>query len=360
MSALRADLLLAPELREPVQAFFEPRAPAVDAGQATVKEGLAYLHECVFTAPRNGESPNADLQRVIEVVATVAWSDLSSAFSLWCHRMVLEYLAYAPPGSVLREEVLPRLLRCELLGTTALAPAMAHFVSGAPLPITARVENGAFLLQGRVNWASNLFPPSFLMVTAAAVEGMERALIVAVPGDTPGLQLDPYPRLLALQATGSSSVRLEGVRLAPEWLITDDLHAFVQHIRPTFLLLQSAFCWGLAARALAEARPLVRGVNEVLRPDLEELEERAAHLALLVREAAADRGQTSSPQRLLEIRLGCAQLATSAVALEAKAVGGRSYILDTPTARRLREAAFLPVQAPTEGQLRWELSHYRS
>ena len=25
-------------------------------------------------------------------------------------------------------------------------------------------------------------------------------------------------------------------------------------------------------------------------------------------------------------------------------------------ARRLREAAFLPVQAPTEGQLRWELS----
>jgi alkylation response protein AidB-like acyl-CoA dehydrogenase len=59
---------------------------------------------------------------------------------------------------------------------------------------------------------------------------------------------------------------------------------------------------------------------------------------------------------IVALRLDCARLASEAVALEAKVVGGRSYLASSGTARRLREAAFLPVQAPTEGQLRWELS----
>jgi hypothetical protein len=43
-------------------------------------------------------------------------------------------------------------------------------------------------------------------------------------------------------------------------------------------------------------------------------------------------------------------------ALEAKMMGGRGYVVTTPTARRLREAAFLPIQALTERQLRWEIA----
>ena len=36
-------------------------------------------------------------------------------------------------------------------------------------------------------------------------------------------------------------------------------------------------------------------------------------------------------------------------------VGGRGYAMSSPTARRAREAAFLPVQSPSQSQLRWEL-----
>ena len=65
-----------------------------------------------------------------------------------------------------------------------------------------------------------------------------------------------------------------------------------------------------------------------------------------------------TPEReLVRLRLECARLATATTALEAKVVGGRAYVTTHPTARRLREAAFLPIQAPTEGQLRWELAH---
>ena len=45
-----------------------------------------------------------------------------------------------------------------------------------------------------------------------------------------------------------------------------------------------------------------------------------------------------------------------ATRIEATVRGGTGYLAASAVSRRLREAAFLPIQAPTEGQLRWELS----
>lgn len=355
----RADLLLPPDRREEIAAFLEPRAAAVDAGVGGVQEGIAFVADGVL-APSAGACssavPNNDLVRVAEPIATVAWSDMSTAFSLWCQRMVLEYLSYAPAGSPPREVALPQLLRTERLGSTALASAMAHHVSGAPLPLTARREGHELVLNGRVPWASNLFPPAFHMVTAVVDAATGQPIFVAVPGDTPGLRIDPQPSLLALQATGSSSVVLDEARIGANWCITTEFSHFIVRMRPIFLLLQSSFCWGLAHRALAEARASLRGINEVLRPDLDALEATAARLAAQIRCGLQDRERPSATRDAVQIRLDAARLATAAVALEAKALGGRGYVRASATARRLREAAFLPIQSPTEGQLRWELS----
>lgn len=349
------DLLLPSTLREQICAFFEPRASAVDAGEADIREGLAFVQTELL--PAAGGEPNADLARVAGVIATIAWSDMSSAFSLWCQRMVLSYLAWSPAGSWLRTAGLPQVQSVTRVGSTALAAAVAHYLGGPPPPLTARVEGETLVLNGRINWASNLFLPDFVMVTAAVSVDDDRRYIVAVPGDTPGLTVNPYPRLLALQATSSSSLVLQEARLSSDWVVTDEFAPFIEAIRPTFLLLQSSFCWGLARRALTETQTCLRGVNEVLRPDLEVLTQAAAQVCTRLRDALA---QPTGPaiQQIVRLRLDCAQLATATVALEAKAAGGRGYVATSPTARRLREAAFLPVQTPTEGQLRWELSRY--
>ncbi len=355
----RPDLLLGPAEREQVAAFLEPRVESSGAGDASdgaVREALRFLNRDVMGAGVTACGPKGDLMRVAETIATAAWCDMSAAFSLWCHRMVLEYLSSAPPGSPLEASTLPDVLGTRLLGSTALAGAMARHVGGAPLSVEWRPQGDAIVLNGRVSWASNLFPPDFVMVTAAANADDGRELIVALAGDTPGVCIEPYPRLLALQATGSSSVLLRDVRLPASWVIAEDFASFITRVRPTFLLLQSSFCWGLAARALAEARTCLRGVNEVFCADVEALEGRSAELAGEIR-AGLSRPAVDTPIRpLVQLRLDCAHLATAAVALEAKATGGRGYVTTSPTARRLREAAFLPVQAPTEGQLRWELS----
>jgi alkylation response protein AidB-like acyl-CoA dehydrogenase len=357
-----AVFLLEPAARAEVAGFLEPRAGAVDAvesapaGEARIREGLTFLNAQALASAGDEDRPNADLGRVGRTIATAAFSDLSTAFTLWCHRMVLEYLSCAPRGSFLRTDVLPRVWRTEWLGSTALAAAMAHCVAGTPLPVAWRREGDAIVIDGRVSWASNLYPPRFVMVTAAAHVDDGREVIVALRGDTPGLRIDPYPRLLALQATGSSSVALCGVRVTDEWLITGRFAPFVARVRPVFLILQSSFCWGLGYRSLVEARAGLRGVAEVFGDDLAQLEGRAAQLATQLAAAAGTGGAGVPIRSLVQLRLDCALLATAAVALEAKVAGGRGYAMASATARRLREAAFIPIQAPTEGQLRWELS----
>src|SRR3954466_11154548 len=152
-SGVGAGLLLAPGVREHVGAFLEPRAAAVDAGEAGVKEALAFLNDELAHAPGADQSqPNADLTCVAETIATAAGCDMSAAFSLWCHRMVLEYLSCAPDGSPLWQSTLPELLATRRLGSTALAAAMAYHVAGTPLPIQWRREGGDIVLDGRVNW----------------------------------------------------------------------------------------------------------------------------------------------------------------------------------------------------------------
>lgn len=342
-------LLLAPDLREPVTAYFEPRAAAIDSGTADIREGLAYVQRELL--------PDAapDLPCLVRTLATIAWSDVSSAFSLWSHQMVLAYLRWAEEDSPLRVELIPRLLRADLLGSTGLAPALAHLLTGDPLPIRARSDGDALVLDGRLHWASNLFPSGFVLVVPVQPDDGP-PLIVAIPGDAPGLTVEQSPPLLALQGTASAAVTLRGVRIDRRWVISTDLARFMDAVRPTLLLLQGSFSWGLAARSRSEAHARLRGDTDVFQADVADLRARLAESARTANAILANGIAASGPAAILRWRLAVAQIAAAAVALEAKLSGGRGFVATSPTARRLREAAFLPIQSPTEGQLRLALT----
>jgi alkylation response protein AidB-like acyl-CoA dehydrogenase len=161
--------------------------------------------------------------------------------------------------------------------------------------------------------------------------------------------------LLALNATGSSSVRLTEVEVPADAVLSTDLAGFVATIRPTFLLLQTAFCTGLTRRSLAEATHRVTGLNAELAGELTEQQaELAALRERMTRFARSSREATIGD--LLRLRLAASHAAIAATRLEATVRGGAGYLAASGTSRRLREAAFLPIQSPTEGQLRWELS----
>jgi hypothetical protein len=92
-------------------------------------------------------------------------------------------------------------------------------------------------------------------------------------------------------------------------------------------------------------------VNAVLRRDHEDLARRRDE-AVIALEAQASSQSGTGRARLARTRLDAMAVATQAVALETALCGGTGYRAGSATGRRVREAAFLPVQAPTLAQLR--------
>lgn len=354
-------LLADAALHDAIRGYVAPRAPEVDACRCTLREGLVHLASlgAVDLGVLTRDDP-ASFERMCEVTATVALDDMSQAFALWTHRMAIEYLHQCDDACRLRTAYLARLLAGEVIGSTSLATATANFLAATPLPLTFRRRaDGGLVVSGRLAWASNLEPPFLSVAAAAHADDARDRVIFAYSESTIGLSLPEYPRLLALQATASTAPVFAHAQVAPEQVLTSDFSGFVRRVLPTFLLIQCAFCWGLSRRALAEAEAALSGPGEVLRTDLRALQGRVDDAERRLRTLARhpDRPQIAT-RDLLALRLAWGQVTVDSVALEAKAVGGRGYMLGSGTARRLREAAFLPVQAPTEVQLRWLLSRY--
>jgi alkylation response protein AidB-like acyl-CoA dehydrogenase len=336
---LLADVRLPAALREHVAG----RASAVDACTASPRPALAQLAEAgLLTLGAPGHAGLVAEQAA--VLAELGESCLATAFSAWGHRMALEYLA--PRGDVLAEE----LAAFRRPGCSAMAAAFKAHVGLGPLPVTARVDGDEIVLDGRIPWASNLYDDA-VIVLAADLDG--EAVVVSVPVGTPGLTIKPARELLALEATASGALVFDGARVPRDAVSDESFADFATRVRRPFLALQSAFCVGIARAALAAAERNLEGIGAEFADDHAALRER---LDDVTRRLATTADDPSVPIRaFVQLRLDAATVAREAVRVEAAVTGGRGYIARSDTARRLREVAFLPVQSPTEAQLRWEL-----
>lgn len=281
------------------------------------------------------------------VVFDLATECTATAFSLWAHRASLEYL-HATGTEI------PDAMRTGAVpGCSAMAPAFKHAAGIGEIPVTLSRRGGELVLNGTVPWASNLYPEGVVVLPAVREDGNQ--VVVRSRVAAPGVRVRLLEDLMALNATASGILTFQDVALDPaEDLLSEDLPSFLAAVRGPFLLLQTAFCLGLSAAALAAAQDCLQGVAEVFRGELEEATGDHRRLrADLVRMAGTPRA--NSPRDLLRLRLDAALLTGRATRVEGKVVGGRGYAMSSPTARRAREAAFLPVQSPTEGHLRWEL-----
>jgi alkylation response protein AidB-like acyl-CoA dehydrogenase len=327
-----------------IEEFFSARAKAVDSGDADLRAGLRYLAELGLLA-------HPELQVSCDVVTAVARCCLASAFSVWAHTMVAEYLSMS--ASPRLQSQVPRLRDAAVIGSTAMAPAMQNLVGLADLGVRFTRNDDVLVVDGAVRWASNLFADGFLVVFGAAGgDGGER-VIVAVPSDAPGVVAGPPLGLLALGATCSSNVTFDKVRVGPEWVVSTQFETYLRAVKPRFLLLQSSFCIGLAQAAVACARSGLGRSFDVFQAEHDRF---TAALGLIEARQRRLVGSLGPARSVVEHRLEAAETAQAAVALELRVTGGGGYRAPSPTARRVREAAFLPIQSPTEGHLRWELA----
>jgi alkylation response protein AidB-like acyl-CoA dehydrogenase len=334
--------------REEVAARFRDGAAAVDHGDLQVRDGLRWLGERDLIAPAGAGLPHA-----VDLVERIAGECLSSAFSLWAHRMVIEYLSR---GATDAGAVLDELRAGRAVGSTAMAPALRDVAGLEPVPVLARRDGSGLRLTGPIRWASNLFDDAVVVLPVRLEDtGPAGRAVVRIRLSDPGVRVDPRPELLALNGTASSSARLDDVPVPAAAVLAEDLPGFVGAIRPAFLLLQTAFCAGLALRSVHEAGRHTSGPNAELAADLDTLVARAESVHQRLHAAAAEPTAIGRAE-LLRLRLDAADTASAATRIEATVRGGAGYLAGSEVSRRLREGAFLPIQAPTEGQLRWELS----
>ena len=340
------DLVLEPEL----VALIEANAAEVDAGNQDARYILPLLGQRqLFDKP--------DAVTTARLIRDLSRLDLSVGFTTWAHRMTIEYLSAA--GTDYANSLLAQLISGERPGVTGMAAAFKEFAGCGEIELQAVKVEGGYRVSGKLNWASNLYSDAVLVTAARTAAGEQ--LLFAVEAGTEGLTFGKPFGLLGLNATASAWVSFDNVFIANNQVLTADFTSFISQVRPTFVVLQVAEYLGVAEAALAAAASRITGVNETFAQDVADLTAQVEQL-VVKQENIIDRigAQPINPVELLELRLDSASAAVAAAGVEVRVAGGAGYARRSPASRRFREAAFIPVQSPSESQLRWELAKARN
>lgn len=334
-------LAVLPAATEPVLARVAERAGEVDRAEADLWVELAALGELDLLA--------APLPLAAELTHALARRCTASAFVLWGHRSAIAY--HEATGTSLPDGAASGVVAL----ASGMAPAFKEEAGLGEIPLLATDSpDGAIAVSGVLPWCSNLRPGGWVVTPVRWEDG--RRAVVRHRRDADGVRVKELTGLTALDATASGVLLLDEVRIPAQDVLTRDLPAFRDDVRATFLQIQTAMCLGLAGAALDAAEAGADDVaRDVLAEELSAAAEDWRHLrgALAAGVRAAD-GPSAPvrPAELVRVRLEAALLTGRATRLEQKIVGGRGYALASDTSRRAREAAFLPVQSPTETHLR--------
>lgn len=333
---------------EAAAARFAERARDLDRADADLREDILVLADLGLF-----DVANTPIAAVAAVLETVAAESLTVAFGAWAQRMASEYLHIASAHSESAARHYVDVSTGARPGVTGMAAAQRQAVGLGDVPLVATPTEDGYSLSGPIAWASNVYPESIIILAANTPDG--RSLVLAVEASAPGVEIRKAPDLLALDATASTMLGLDDVRLTHDAVLGEDLPTFLRRCRPQFLVLQASFCCGIAGRALAESAGRLTGLGEFSADEHARLVEEHAGMRESLHRAAGDpHGQSLGD--LLRLRLTGAELGPAATSLEARLAGGLGYARNSPANRRFREAAFLPVQSPSQAQLQWELA----
>ncbi|MGN6243411.1 MAG: acyl-CoA dehydrogenase family protein [Motilibacteraceae bacterium] len=294
----------------------EPTAQDVDVEGVTrdrvdlvAEAGLLGL---AAPAPDGGEGASADVVRAVTEELSGACG--STWFVATQHGMPLQY-ALRTENAALRDRLLPAMGRGELLAGVAVSHLRRPVTAGGTPPVRARRDGDGWVVDGTVGWFTGWGLADVLLLGAVTEDA--RALFAFLPArEQPGLTPGSPMRLAAMEATGTTTLHLDGLRipdadvadLAPlaPWLEADAaktanvtpavfglLRTIVRRLAGWAYATGSAEGLELAAALAAEGgglRSEAYGLIDDLPPEAaveDRLALRAAALELLNRSAAA-------------------------------------------------------------------------
>ncbi|CAM2169331.1 Acyl-CoA dehydrogenase [Burkholderia cepacia] len=354
--------MTAPPSSDAFDAWLEANADALDVDPSRAADMLPQLVRARTVAvgvPEVMGGTGGTIADAIDTVAAVAQRSLTAAFVLWGHRTFIEYVLQSD-NDALRARWLTPLLDGEVAGATGLSNAMKYLSDIEPLQMHAARSGNAFVLNGSLPWITNLRREGFIAAAAFDHDDGAPPSVFAIPHDARGVERSDDLDLIGLRASNTAALRVSDTVLDESYRLAADAPAWLARVRPAFLGLQCGMSIGLARRALLATLDASAPSRASLGAEIRELETTLADQAAQLKRGVLDGTFFHSPATMFELRIALVETVSQAVSLEVQATGGRGYLRgQSGSARRVREASFIPIVTPSLVQLKSQLARHR-
>lgn len=339
----------------PVLAELAPLAQRIDAEGVYPREILSDLGGAGAFA---GASQPGTVFATVEAMEQVSALCLSTGFCTWCQAALVWYLARSENAAARRH--LPKLVSGARLGGTGLSNPMKAASGLEALALRGERVPGGYRVTGVLPWVSNV-GEDHLFASVFALEDGRRVMAVFNCG-AEGLRLVPGARFIALEGTGTFSVRLRDVFVPDEDVLAEDAAGFLPRIRQGFVLLQMGMALGVtlgAARGMRDSGPGRAPIAKHVTPGMIEIETRLAALREGARRLTIELDappDLASWRETLRLRRDASFLALDATRSATLLAGAAGFREGSEVARRSREATFVAIVSPSVKHIGYELA----
>jgi alkylation response protein AidB-like acyl-CoA dehydrogenase len=292
-----------------------------------------------WVIPRELRGSAVSETSLLEGYLDLAAACLTTTFILTQRNGACQRLA-ASPNARLREELLPSMARGERFATVGISHLTTSRQHARRPAVTIERTPDGLRLNGEIPWVTGAGHAQYIVTGGTLADA--RQMLVALPTDARGVEIDPPARLLALSGSQTSSVRLDGV-LVPERMIVAGPTEQVMKTSTgtTGSLSTSALAVGLTNAALEQltaesaARP---ELLEIIAPMETEAKE-------LVRQLTSTPGSVEHPPvaSAESIRTRANSLALRSTQALLAASKGAGFVSGHIAERYVREALFFLV-----------------
>jgi alkylation response protein AidB-like acyl-CoA dehydrogenase len=316
----------------------------IDAEAYYAESYLRKLGEAGFLSSENKSKKDTimDEMYLVEETAKVC---MTTAFCLWCHLAALTYVRNTK-NEKLKNELLPALESGEILAGTGLSNPMKFYAGLEKLHLSAKKVEGGYLVSGVLPSVSNLGKGhSFGFV--AGLNATEQIMGI-VSCDVEGLQLKEKVDYLAINGSATYACSFKDVFIPNENILSEDAGAFIEVIRPAFLLYQIPLGLGVTQASIESIEKVCQrqnGCNQYLKNRPEDLRQEEEKIQAKIQSLFDQEHVTF--KEIAAIRLQSAYLTLEAVQASMLHNGSAGYLQNCAPSRRLREAYFYANLTPT-------------
>ncbi|MEL6931381.1 MAG: acyl-CoA dehydrogenase family protein [Cyanobacteria bacterium J06600_6] len=300
-----------------------------------------------------------EIKTALQVIETVSETCLSTGFISWCQIATAWYIQNGE-SEYLKREILPDIAAGKAMAGTGLSNPMKHFAGIEKIALTATKTNGGYTVNGMLPWVSNLGKEHYLAI-AAKIADTDDYMMAVVKEDFAGLAFKCNAHFIGLEGTGTYSCVFRDVFVPDEWVLAAPCEAYVNRIKPGFILTQVGMGLGLvqsclelitrANRQLGKVNCFLDDCDEDIERDLTIARFKAYDLADEIVNQQ-DKLDSDYLAAVIQSRLTASELSLRASQAAMLHAGARAYLSGSPQERKLREAYFVAIVTPAIKQLK--------